>query len=105
MLGLFSNECTGQHIANFCVPGLAPGEIHIDLLDMQQLSTNSPEANLAPEFVKSLLYMWRVTKDSRYMEMGWSIFQAIERHCRTHEGAFATVQVKSGLLLLAKRNS
>eukprot|EP01094_Clydonella_sp_ATCC50884_P026997 TRINITY_DN7579_c0_g1_i1.p1 TRINITY_DN7579_c0_g1~~TRINITY_DN7579_c0_g1_i1.p1 ORF type:complete len:679 (+),score=220.97 TRINITY_DN7579_c0_g1_i1:216-2252(+) len=38
---------------------------------------------LRPEVAESIFYAWRKTKDPAYREMGWDIFQAIEKHCRT----------------------
>ena len=32
-----------------------------------------------PETVESLLVMWRVTRDRRYREWGWEIFQAFQK--------------------------
>jgi hypothetical protein len=48
---------------------------------------------LGPEAAKSMLYMWRASRDPKFRTMGWNVFQAIMRHARTPHGAFATVQV------------
>lgn len=32
-----------------------------------------------------------MTGDARYREYGWSIFQAIEKHCRIETGGYASV--------------
>ncbi|GAB5362708.1 hypothetical protein AAMO2058_000821200 [Amorphochlora amoebiformis] len=37
---------------------------------------------LRPETVESIFVMYRVTRDPKYREMGWAIFQAIETHCK-----------------------
>jgi hypothetical protein len=50
-----------------------------------ELSTGSPET------VESLFIAYRLTGDPRYREHGWSIFQAIERHCRVESGGYASV--------------
>ena len=48
---------------------------------------------LRPETVESLFYLWRTTHKEEYREWGWAIFEAIQKHCRTPEGAFANVKV------------
>ncbi|CAK5283338.1 unnamed protein product [Mycena citricolor] len=46
---------------------------------------------LRPETVESLYILWRVTGETRWREMGWKIFQAIERESRTASG-YASLQ-------------
>lgn len=46
---------------------------------------------LRPETVESLFIAFRLTGDSRYREYGWSIFQAIEKHCRVETGGYASI--------------
>jgi len=47
--------------------------------------------SLRPETVESLFIAFRLTGDPRYREWGWSIFQAIERHCKIESGGYASV--------------
>ena len=44
-----------------------------------------------PETVESLFIAYRLTGDPRYRAYGWSIFQAIEKHCRIESGGYASV--------------
>ena len=37
---------------------------------------------LRPEYVESLLHLYRATKDDVYRERGWVVFEALRRHCR-----------------------
>jgi len=46
---------------------------------------------LRPETVESLFIAYRLTKDNRYRDYGWGIFQAIEKHCRIETGGYATI--------------
>ncbi|KAJ6483716.1 glycoside hydrolase family 47 protein [Mycena vitilis] len=46
---------------------------------------------LRPETVESLYLMWRVTGETKWREMGWRIFHAIERETRTPVG-YASVK-------------
>lgn len=45
----------------------------------------------SPETVESLFIAYRLTKDNRYRDYGWGIFQAIEKHCRIETGGYATI--------------
>ena len=44
-----------------------------------------------PETVESLFIAYRLTGDQRYRDYGWSIFQAIEKHCKIESGGYASV--------------
>ncbi len=61
--------------------------------DQGDLQPKNARNMLRPETVESLFYMWRVTGEPKYREWGWQIFQAFQRHSRTPEGAYATVEV------------
>jgi mannosyl-oligosaccharide alpha-1,2-mannosidase len=41
---------------------------------------------LRPETVESLFVMWRVTKDEKYRQWGWDIFESIDAFCKTDAG-------------------
>ncbi len=44
-----------------------------------------------PETIESLFLAFRLTGDNRYRQYGWSIFQAIEMHCRIPTGGYASI--------------
>ncbi|PSR72033.1 hypothetical protein PHLCEN_2v12099 [Hermanssonia centrifuga] len=46
---------------------------------------------LRPETIESLFLAFRLTGDNRYRQYGWSIFQAIEMHCRIPTGGYASI--------------
>ncbi|KAJ7289221.1 glycoside hydrolase family 47 protein [Mycena rebaudengoi] len=54
---------------------------------------------LRPETVESLYIMWRVTRDEKWRDMGWRIFEALEREARTPVGYanLHTVEVAPGM--------
>ncbi|KAJ7250458.1 glycoside hydrolase family 47 protein [Mycena haematopus] len=54
---------------------------------------------LRPETVESLYIMWRVTGETKWREMGWRIFEAIERETRTPIGyaSLKTVEISPGI--------
>jgi len=41
---------------------------------------------LRPETIESYFVLWRVTKDPKYREWGWSAFQSINKYCRLENG-------------------
>ena len=45
-----------------------------------------------PETVESLFYMYRLTKDERYREWGWEIFQAFEKYTKVEGGGYACLK-------------
>lgn len=46
---------------------------------------------LRPETVESLFILYRLTKDKKYQEYGWSIFQAIEKHAKISSGGYSSL--------------
>ncbi|CAI5714244.1 unnamed protein product [Peronospora destructor] len=48
---------------------------------------------LRPETVESLFYLYRVTKNPKYREYGWKIFEALETHAKTKHGYASVVDV------------
>ena len=46
-----------------------------------------------PETVESLFILWRMTKEQKYRDMGWAIFEAFEKHTRVESGGYAVVVV------------
>mmetsp|Transcript_12642 Transcript_12642/g.46201 ORF Transcript_12642/g.46201 Transcript_12642/m.46201 type:complete len:614 (+) Transcript_12642:277-2118(+) len=46
---------------------------------------------LRPEVVESLFVLYRVTRDPKYQEWGWTIFGAFERHCKVAGGGYAAL--------------
>lgn len=48
---------------------------------------------LRPEAVEAFFYMYRHTKDEKYRDWGWEVFENIERHCRTPSGGYTVLHV------------
>lgn len=44
-----------------------------------------------PETVESLFIAFRLTGDQRYRDIGWKIFQSIEKHCKVESGGYASI--------------
>lgn len=50
------------------------------------LSYNGPGYQLRPEAIESVWYMWRITGDRHWQEVGWTMWQAVEQATRTPVG-------------------
>mmetsp|Transcript_6421 Transcript_6421/g.19429 ORF Transcript_6421/g.19429 Transcript_6421/m.19429 type:complete len:490 (+) Transcript_6421:245-1714(+) len=57
--------------------GSAPGGVAVQV---------SKGYELRPETLEALFYMWRHTKDPKFRDMAWNIFESIETHCRSESG-------------------
>ncbi|KAG6806153.1 hypothetical protein H0H87_003083, partial [Tephrocybe sp. NHM501043] len=44
-----------------------------------------------PETIESLFLAYRLTGDDKYRQIGWDIFQSIEKYCRVETGGYATI--------------
>jgi glycosyl hydrolase family 47 len=58
--------------------GIEPEEI-----DYSTMKIVSEGYALRPEVIESAYYLYRFTNDSRYLEMGRTFFESIEKYCRT----------------------
>lgn len=50
---------------------------------------------LRPEFIESLWYMYRLTNDTTYREMGWRIFQGFETYTKVANGYTSIENVRN----------
>ncbi|KAF8511343.1 mannosidase [Hysterangium stoloniferum] len=48
---------------------------------------------LRPETIESMYLMWKTTGDVVWRERGWTIFKAIEKHCRLRGGYASVVNI------------
>ncbi len=68
--------------------GIEPEEF-----DYRARKVTSPGYPLRPEIVESTYYLYRYTKDSKYLLMGEKLWRDFVRHCRTDEGYAALKSV------------
>ncbi|HET9794962.1 MAG TPA: glycoside hydrolase family 47 protein, partial [Thermoanaerobaculia bacterium] len=57
-----------------------------DGVDYRTMKATAPAYPLRPEIVESAYYLYRFTKDPRYLEMGRTIFEDLKRYCRVENG-------------------
>ena len=67
-----------------------------DALDYRTMRVVDPRYLLRPEIAESAFYLYRLTKDARYLEMGRTFFEDLVRRCRTDTGYTVIEDVVSG---------
>ena len=60
--------------------------IEPEVLNYRAMKVVSPAYPLRPEIIESAWYLYRLTKDPKYVEMGRTFFEGIRAHCRTDAG-------------------
>jgi ER degradation enhancer, mannosidase alpha-like 2 len=69
--------------------------IEPELLDYRTMKVTGPGYALRPEIIESAYYLYRYTKDPRYLEMGRVFFEDLVAHCRTDSGYTVLTSVVS----------
>lgn len=74
---------------------LSPEIAHFNMLPGTQddIYVKGADAHnlLRPETVESLYYLYQLTGESKYQDLGWKIFQAFERHTRLDEQGYTSI--------------
>jgi len=60
--------------------------IEPEVLDYRTMQIVRPGYPLRPEIIESAFYLYRATKDPRYLQMGRTFFEGLKAHCRTDAG-------------------
>jgi Glycosyl hydrolase family 47 len=60
--------------------------IEPELLDYRKMKVVEPRYPLRPEIIESAFYLYRYTKDPRYLDMGRTFFESIRARCHTDAG-------------------
>jgi ER degradation enhancer, mannosidase alpha-like 2 len=70
--------------------------IEPEVLDYRKMEATYPGYPLRPEIVESAYYLYRYTKDPRYLEMGRTFFESLVARCRTDAGYTTLKSVVTG---------
>jgi mannosidase alpha-like ER degradation enhancer 2 len=70
--------------------GIEPEEF-----DYSTMKITSPGYPLRPEIIESAFYLYRFTNDSKYLDMGKTIFESLVKYCRTDAGYAALRNVET----------
>mmetsp|Transcript_13039 Transcript_13039/g.15898 ORF Transcript_13039/g.15898 Transcript_13039/m.15898 type:complete len:708 (-) Transcript_13039:46-2169(-) len=73
--------------------GLGPETLYFDHLDLPVVTDSG--YYLRPEFVESIFVLYRVTKDERYQDIAWEVFQSLESFCKNDIGYFGLMDVNN----------
>ncbi len=95
MLSLGGDIETAEQIQKSCYRmwmhfGIEPEEI-----DYTNFEVKSPYYILRPENIESAFYLYRKTKNPKYLEMGKTFFDSIIKYCKIDEGFAALKNVMS----------
>ncbi|UMM27268.1 hypothetical protein L5515_010633 [Caenorhabditis briggsae] len=79
--------------------GLGPEIIHFNIenrtddVSREDSYVKSLDAHslLRPEAIEAWFYLYRVTKDPKYQEWGWSAFEAIEKYAKVETGGYSSI--------------
>jgi mannosidase alpha-like ER degradation enhancer 2 len=66
-----------------------------ETIDYSSMTIVSPEYQLRPESLESAYYLYSITGDQRYREMGGTMFEAIDRWTRTDAGFASLADVRT----------
>jgi len=79
-------------LAMWRLHGIEPEEIDYGGAALRVKRAGYP---LRPEIVESAWYLWRATKDPKYLEMGRELFEDLVRYCRTEDGYTVLTDVRT----------
>jgi mannosidase alpha-like ER degradation enhancer 2 len=61
-------------------------DIEPEEIDYSTMKITSPAYPLRPEIIESTFYLYRLTQNPRYLDMGRTYFEDIVKYCRTENG-------------------
>jgi ER degradation enhancer, mannosidase alpha-like 2 len=64
-------------------------------IDYAKMQITAANYELRPEIMESNYYLYHATHDAKYLAMGKTYFDALEKYCRTDEGYAALADVRS----------
>jgi mannosidase alpha-like ER degradation enhancer 2 len=70
--------------------------IEPEVIDYRTMKVLSPGYQLRPEIIESAWYLYRSTKDPRYLAMGRRFFEDLVARCRTEDGYTILKNVATG---------
>uniref|UniRef100_A0A6G3MFX7 alpha-1,2-Mannosidase n=1 Tax=Henneguya salminicola TaxID=69463 RepID=A0A6G3MFX7_HENSL len=86
----------GKELTRTCVDsclhtttGLCPDKFNPS--DFNSLKSSNVGYYLRPEILESLFYLYRLTGDSQYQELGWKLINSIHEHTRVESGGYSSV--------------
>lgn len=75
------------------IPHCYPGGGEPMCISNKTFTISDPTFKLRPEVVETWYYAYRATRDKKYREWSWNVFEALERVCKTPTGYSAITDV------------
>ena len=91
MLVLGGDIQTAEKIQKSCYKMWTNFGVEPEEIDYKTFEVTAPYYILRPENIESAFYLYRATKESRYLEMSKTFFDSINRYCKVDEG-FASLK-------------
>ena len=91
MLVLGGDIQTAEKIQKSCYKMWTNFGIEPEEIDYRTFEVTAPYYILRPENIESAFYLYRATKNPKYLEMGKTFFNSIEKYCKVDEG-FASLK-------------
>ncbi len=91
MLVLGGDIQTAEKIQKSCYRMWTNFGIEPEEIDYKTFQVTAPYYILRPENIESAFYLYRATKNPKYLEMGKTFFDSIEKYCKVDEG-FASLK-------------
>ena len=95
MLVLGGDIKTAELIQESCYKMWTHFGIEPEEIDNKTFEVTAPYYILRPENIESAFYLYRKTKNPKYLEMGKTFFDSIEKYCKIDEGYAALKSVMS----------
>lgn len=96
VLDLGGDRTRARRLQDSCFKMWTANGIEPEVLDYRTMKVISPGYQLRPEIMESAWYLYRSTKDPRYLEMGRRFFEDIVSRCRTAAGYTTLKNVATG---------
>ena len=72
---------------NHSATGLGPEEALFDKETNAVLpKTSNPSFLLRPEYIESIFVLYRLTGNEHYQDLGWKVFESLDRYCKIKSG-------------------
>ncbi|HEX9252442.1 MAG TPA: glycoside hydrolase family 47 protein, partial [Ignavibacteriaceae bacterium] len=91
MLVLGDDLQTAERVQESCYRMWTHFGIEPEEFDYRTFEVTSPYYILRPENIESAFYLYRATKNSKYLKMGKTFFDSITKYCKIDEG-FASLK-------------
>ncbi len=91
VLSLGGDLMTAEKVQQSCYRMWTHFEVEPEEMNYKTFEVNYPNYVLRPEIIESAFYLYRFTKNPKYLQMGKDFFESIVKYCKIDEG-FASLK-------------